>query len=242
MNFIWKDLGMIIVVQIIWIYLKLKITPIFNLIWMKLSFSNIWINLIWFDFKFCITKNLFEKKIWFCLPFYTFDLIWFSFKKSIRIGLYAGGQVYLSTAEIVNFTSHTTTTLPDRMRVQRSRHGCGIIKINDAARAVVVAGGCCGSAGYLTSVERLVMPGDDYTAWYWETLPSLPQYPVAQAREAPTLSPTLDNTGVRIIGGCCGDISDVLELAPADGSSSWTTVENVSYNGTSHTVAPILAC
>ena len=87
MNFIWKDLGMIIVVQIIWIYLKLKKTPIFNLIWMKLSFSNIWINLIWFDFKFCITKNFFEKAIWFCLPFYTFDLIWFSFKKSIRIGL-----------------------------------------------------------------------------------------------------------------------------------------------------------
>ena len=87
MNFIWKDLGMIIVVQIIWIYLKLKITPIFNLIWMKLSFSNIWINLIWFDFKFCITKNLFENKFDFFLPFYRFDLIWFSLKKSIWIGL-----------------------------------------------------------------------------------------------------------------------------------------------------------
>ena len=92
MNFIWKDLGMIIVVQIIWIYLKLKITPIFNLIWMKLSFSNIWINLIWFDFKFCITKNLFEKKIWFCLPFYTFDLIWFSFKKMSESQTKAGNQ------------------------------------------------------------------------------------------------------------------------------------------------------
>ena len=83
-------------------------------------------------------------------------------------------------------------------------------------------------------VERLVMRGDDYTAWYWETLPSLPQ-----TRSGTTLSPTLDNTGVRIIGG---GGSDVLELAPADGSSSWTKVENVSYSGGLHTVAPILAC
>ena len=123
----------------------------------------------------------------------------------------------------------------------REKHGCAVVNINDNSRAVVVAAGGyyrSSSSGYvdLTSVERLVMPGDDYTAWYWETLPSLPQ-----ARSATSLSPTLDNKGVRIIGDWLG-ASDVLELAPADNSSSWTKVENVSYSGTLHTVAPILAC
>ena len=129
----------------------------------------------------------------------------------------------------------------------RDQHGCAVVTTNAGARAVVVAGGCddgdCEVP--LSSVERLVMTGDDYTAWYWETLPSLPQ-----GRYGPTLSPTLDNTGVRIIGGGYRDTatlqiiypSDVLELAPADNSSSWTKVENVSYSGGWYTVAPILAC
>ena len=120
------------------------------------------------------------------------------------------------------------------MTQQRGEHGCAVVHISDTFRAVVVAGGCC---PLLTSVERLVMPGDDYTDWYWETLTTL-----SQARAATKLSPTLNNTGVRIIGGSPTSLIDVLELEPADISGNWTKVAKMTFKGYLHTLASILAC
>ena len=80
------------------------------------------------------------------------------------------------------------------------------------------------------------MTGNDISQWNWVQLDSLPQ-----GRMSTTLVPTNDNTGVAIFGGSLED-DKVYRLEPAEKSSEWEEVPDVSFQGSFHTAASILAC
>ena len=138
----------------------------------------------------------------------------------------------LATAELVNYEDNTTTALPREMAEKRDEHGCALVETS--VRSIVVAGGA-GSVG-LASVEKLVMAGDDIGQWNWVQLDSLPE-----PRYFTTLVPTNDNTGVAIFGGSRDD-DKVYRLEPAEESTEWEEVPGVSFAGSVHTAATILAC
>jgi len=154
--------------------------------------------------------------------------------------LNAKGVQILNTAELINFSTSTSTTLSARMKYQRKEHGCAVIETGQG-RGLIVAGGNVAYARLCHNCVELMIMSGEVATWSWQELTSLP----VKRHKSPALIPTPDGHGVRIIGGYGEGAKDekIFELQTFD-IKTWIETGVTFPNKGNHFMAavPLAAC